>query len=413
MNVAEGFWIHALPALPLTEPIPFPFSPPTQSRISEDRIAIEQWQIQGRRWTFLAVFDGHGGVNTAEYAVKTLSSSIRTALTVLLQEPGADTNTATQRVSDMLLHEIKRFDHGIGKAVRNLCKSPDALDDVAAQAIVAANFEVLARAHYGSTLAAALLNESATQLWVASVGDSTVGISYIFPDGTRDGKRLSTRHHVSVPTEYARISVRHPTSENGDLFTDDRVLGLISMTRALGDFSLKLPTAFSEKLFFKLPNTFSPDYVERVTKFNKTPPYLTATPTVDYFDLTSFDPLAKEPILMLFSDGVDNIVNGEWVFHQDSPPNDEPAAVVGALLGDKVPPEMETIVGHPVELGWLGEGRNMATEVLGNLLAGTEARKFTDAMDPVLLADPDKLYIDDVTLILLPMRTLPVNPPHL
>ncbi|KAJ7496077.1 protein serine/threonine phosphatase 2C [Mycena galericulata] len=381
MNVAEGFWIYA--------------HPPTQSRISEDRIAIEQWQLQGRLWTFLAVFDGHGGVNAAEYAVKTLPSSIRTALTVLLQEPGADTNTA-QRVSDMLLQEIKSFDHGIVKAVRNLCKSPDTLDDVAAQAIVAANFEVLARAHYGSTLAAALLNESTAQLWVASVGDSTVGISYIFPDGTRDGKRLSTRHHVSVPTEYARISVRHPTSENGDLFTDDR-LGLISMTRALGDFSLKLPTAFSEKLFFKLPNTFSPDYVERVTKFNKTPPHSDS----------------YKPILMLFSDGVDNIVNGEWVFHQDSPRNDEPAAVVGALLGDKVPPEMETIVGHPVELGWLGEGRNMATEVLGNLLAGTEARKFTDAMDPVLLADPDKLYIDDVTLILLPMRTLPVNPPHL
>ncbi|KAJ7497505.1 protein serine/threonine phosphatase 2C [Mycena latifolia] len=365
---------------------------PKQSRINEDRVAIEQWQIRGLKWSFLAVFDGHGGTDLAEYAAQLLATQIQAALTVLLEAPGFCPEKAVESISDMLSQQINRFDRDIGQAVRNLCDNPDELDATAAQTIVDANFEVLARAHYGSTLAAALIDENGTKIWVASVGDSTAGISYLLPDGTRDA--FATR----LPKATISLPMTECSAEQGHF------------PLALGDYSLKLPKAFSEKLFFKLPNTFSPDYAERVKKFNKTPPYLTASPTVEYFDLSSNDPQAREPILILFSDGVDNIVKGEWVFHQDSPRSDEPSTLVGALLGAKVSEYVESVLGHSVESGWLGAGGNIATEVLGNLLAGIEVKKFVDAMDPLLLGDVDKIYIDDVTLIVFPLRSPPPAP---
>ncbi|KAJ7079133.1 protein serine/threonine phosphatase 2C [Mycena belliarum] len=382
---------------------------PKQTRRSEDFVAIEQWQIHGHHWTFLAVFDGHGGVDTSRYAADVLPRRIQTALTALIStsESATVNASAVQSISDMLTQQIKTFDRAIGKAVKRLCENPDDLDDTSAQAIVDANFEVLARAFYGSTLAAALINENG-QLWVASVGDSThcSAVSYLLPDGTRDGKRLSKMHNPTVPSEYVRISFRHPTSEVEDLFRDDRVLGSISMTRALGDFSFKWPKAFSERLLFKLPSTFDSEFPDKIRKFNKTPPYLTATPSVEYFDMTSSDTQDSKPILLLFSDGVDNIVKGEWVFHQDSPRSDEPSSVAGALLSDKISEHVQSVLGHHPQPRWLGENGNMATELLGNLLAGTKVQSFVDALNPLLLEDPDKIYIDDTTLIVFPLSSL-------
>ncbi|KAJ7497510.1 hypothetical protein FB451DRAFT_235160 [Mycena latifolia] len=131
------------------------------------------------------------------------------------------------------------------------------------------------------------------------------------------------------------------------------------MTRALGDFSFKWPKMFSENLLFKLPSSDSQCCLFR-------------------HDLYC--------ILLLFSDGV-NLVKGEWVFHQDSPRSDEPATVVGALLGKTVSQCVGSVLCHSTQSRWLGEGGNMVTEVLGNLLAGIDVKNFVDTMDPTLLAD--------------------------
>ena len=85
--------------------------------------------------------------------------------------------------------------------------------------------------------------------------------------------------------------------------------------------------------------------------------------------LTSNDLEARELILLLFSEGVDNIVDGQWgVCHQDSPRKDEPSTVGGTLLAEKV---TKYIVSCRIEPKQLGEE---AGEVLDNLLAGTDVR---------------------------------------
>ncbi|KAJ7287860.1 hypothetical protein C8J57DRAFT_1215940 [Mycena rebaudengoi] len=165
---------------------------------------------------------------------------------------------------DLLSHQIKRFDPAT-------LRRSNQLDEAAAQAIPELT---------GATLAAAL--------WIASVGDSTV-------DGTRDGTKLSKRQNSMVPSEYARISARHPTTERQDLFMDDRLLGSMNLTR---------------------DTTFSPGFPEKLRKFNKTPPYLTATPRTSFKrGLNQFgfsrSRKARPSPAFLFTDGVDNIVNRE------------------------------------------------------------------------------------------------------
>lgn len=50
-----------------------------------------------------------------------------------------------------------------------------------------------------------------------------------------------------------------------------------------------------------------------MTKYsNRTPPYIIATPSLRYVDLQPFR--ACKPVLLLFTDGVDNLVSGRFLF---------------------------------------------------------------------------------------------------
>ena len=135
-----------------------------------------------------------------------------------------------------------------------------------------------------------------------------------------------------------------------------------------------------------------------MTKYSKTPPYIIARPSLRYLDLNPFR--ARHPILILFTDGVDNLVSGRFVF-QSTPRKEEPSAVVGALLGDEVGLQVEGILGHRVEHGWQGCDGNRAIEVLGNLLGGTDIQRLSMTMDLELLSDTDdtRFYIDDTSII--------------
>jgi pyruvate dehydrogenase phosphatase len=135
-----------------------------------------------------------------------------------------------------------------------------------------------------------------------------------------------------------------------------------------------------------------------VTKHSKTPPYIIATPSLRFVDLK---PLRDcHPILLLFTDGVDNLVSGKFVF-QAVPRKEEPSAVVGSLLGDIVGGHVEGILGHSIEPKWHGCDGNRAIDVLGNLLGGTDIRRLSMTMNPEIISDADdaKFYIDDTSII--------------
>jgi pyruvate dehydrogenase phosphatase len=168
---------------------------------------------------------------------------------------------------------------------------------------------------------------------------------------------------------------------------------------AIGDFSFKFHSSFLTQLFSYLPSTATSYYIPGVTKHSKTPPYVIAKPSLRYVDLQPFQ--ARDPILLLFTDGVDNLVSGRFVFHPATPCTEEPSAVVGALLGDKVGSHVEVILGHGVESKWRGCDGNRAIEILGNLLGGTDTGRLSKTMDPAMLSNADdaEFYIDDTSII--------------
>jgi len=142
-----------------------------------------------------------------------------------------------------------------------------------------------------------------------------------------------------------------------------------------------------------------------VTEYNISPPYITASSDVRHIDL---DPIRdRNPTLLLYSDGVNNIVRGKFVFRQENPYRHDPAPVMGALFGDRIDQEfMRDVFDHEVELKWLGKGGNRAVEVLGNILAGTDAHRLNQVLSPDLLSEDGKrdLYIDDTTIIICPLN---------
>ena len=84
-----------------------------------------------------------------------------------------------------------------------------------------------------------------------------------------------------------------------------------------------------------------------------------------------------------------------------TPCTEEPSVVVGALLSDRIGPQVEGLLGHGVEPGWHGCDGNRAIEVLGNLLGGSDTRKLSMTMDPAVLSDANDadFYIDDTSII--------------
>ncbi|KIM75627.1 hypothetical protein PILCRDRAFT_13408 [Piloderma croceum F 1598] len=263
---------------------------PLKARVNQDRVMTEKWNISGQTWLFLAVCDGHGGTETPKYTVQYLPGRIHAALQTLCSPTdGLDPNVKEQfqeSISALLSEEIERFDREIGEAVTTLCKDPRKLMEAQARLLVEKHAETLSRAYHGTTLTFALINLTREGLWVAWVGDLTVSLSCTNPDGTRSGEKLLDLHTPTTPSEYFRVSMSHPAAEQ-DIFSGDRLLGTLSMTRAIGNFLLRFHSSLTQ-LFSYLPTTASSSYISGITKYSKTPPYVIAKPSLRYINLQPF-----------------------------------------------------------------------------------------------------------------------------
>ena len=134
-----------------------------------------------------------------------------------------------------------------------------------------------------------------------------------------------------------------------------------------------------------------------------TPPYLIVEPPVRFIDLQPHCEAEADPIVILFSDGVDCLVDGCFNFSPDVHRKSNPCQVVAALLQDDVDPFVEEALEHKVELRWTGPNGNKAVDVLGNLLGGTNVDKLKMVMDQEILVDrtaTSGFYIDDVSIII-------------
>ncbi|KAF7337652.1 Protein serine/threonine phosphatase 2C [Mycena sanguinolenta] len=381
---------------------------PASTRRNEDRIVSERWEVRGQTWLFLAVCDGHGGSTTSEYTANMLPGRIRASLAELdvgpstREETESKTGDLPSAISQMLEDEVVRLDNAIGDELKRICPDPKSLPEDEARKLIAQNPELVNRAYFGTTLAAALVNVTSRAMWAVGVGDSTVGISHLDENHNSVVQTLADIHCATNPKEFLRITLEHPSEESERLLQDNRLLGFLAMTRSIGDFMFKFDTSYTESLFQYVPTAFIPRR-DIITERNHTPPYLTARPCVKHIDLA---PLWVDRGLhvVLFSDGIDNLVR--WAFHPTESCTAEPLRVVGDLLqlqGGAHSASLEQTLGHGVQPRWT---ENRAVDVLGNLAGGTNAVRLQSVLDAT---QDSEIYIDDTSLVILDVSAKP-NP---
>ena len=112
--------------------------------------------------------------------------------------------------------------------------------------------------------------------------------------------------------------------------------------------------------------------------------------------------------MFIFTDGVDNLVDGWLVFKPREHSGADPVEVVSELLADAIDPRIEAILGHKVVPRWSGMEDNRASDVMGNLLGGTDVSRLEMVTDMDRLNDKDSwpFYIDDVSIIVWPLCDL-------
>ncbi|KAI0324651.1 protein serine/threonine phosphatase 2C [Cubamyces sp. BRFM 1775] len=368
-----------------------------------DRMAIERWDILGQRWLCLAVCDGHVGCSTSDYTVKTLPGRLKRVLERLVREhyggrlDRQNYKAAEPVIINMLFDEIVNFDLSLADAIRDICPYPGEYTEQQARKLIQDNLEVVERAFQGTTLSMAIVNLDHHFMWAAGVGDSTIALSTVDSTGERQAERLCELHTLNNRHEFYRVVMSHSAFEGKIVDRDtNKILGWLGMSRAIGDLPLKMHSAYMRYLFQFLPDHGNISrFVDRVVS----PPYVIAEPSVRFVDL---EPVwGADPILVLHSDGVDSLVEGSVVFSPDVPRKIDPLDVIPSFLpNERFDPRVETLLEHSVEPQWSRDERNMAIDILGNLLGGTNAERLEMVMDKRrLLAKDSSFLIDDVTII--------------
>ncbi len=174
-----------------------------------------------------------------------------------------------------------------------------------------------------------------------------------------------------------------------------------SSCAVIGDYPLKMHAAYSRHLFRYLSILGSPSMRNHTIRRIRTPPYVTADPSVCFVDLQAF--WDQKPIIMIYSDGVDTLINQCRYLNPFRETDIIPARAISVLLQDEVDDDVEELLGYGIDLHWSGGESNRAVDVLGNLLGGTDTSTLQLVLDQSLLADrtvSPSLYIDDTSLIL-------------
>jgi len=296
---------------------------------SQDRFVVLQLEVgfEGN-WAFTAVFDGHAGEETADYLVASLPPIIQGLLTsALTNAPGNELPPAT--VSNILVKAISEVDNAISRDIVGLfpdgpeetpgggfvdprvlapqIRRIEELSDDQIDAIVndfqsglINNAKVL-RGLRGSTALVSLVDPSGKNLWVASLGDCQAVLGTKMVSGEWKAELLSHNHNGTDQGELERLMSEHP-GEDG-VVLNDRVLGAIAVTRAIGDHEFKLPEIYTRRILSKTnPGFRLSTKLEDFLPRNLTPPYLSNIADVEHVDLQASDKDGR--FLIMCSDGL-------------------------------------------------------------------------------------------------------------
>ncbi|CDO74994.1 hypothetical protein BN946_scf184945.g66 [Trametes cinnabarina] len=272
---------------------------------NEDRVVMDKWDIYGQPRLFLAVFDGHLGPATAEYASKALPLAIRKKLLALVSSIGGRLDRDNIAMNDkqltrILNYEIEQFDMSVG-----------------ARRFIKEYLDVVQRAFSGPT-------------------------------------RLSELHSFKNRQEYFRVTMGHryieqPLIEEGHIFGwIQQIPALALHSRLLAQTALDISGTSQVK--------YTPPYCDSHASGASFIAYVPKVQTSPCIDATPRVLRASQKVkpywdsgrkLFLFMDGVDNVVEGFFIRSEKVGGVDR-LNVVAQLLADDVEPQMGHSFGHKV-----------------------------------------------------------------
>jgi len=349
---------------------------PNHDDRSQDRFVVQNWALPNGTWSFRAVFDGHAGHETADYACENLPEFLKCELTAVLEK---DPTPTSQVISDVLTAAILSFDDGIGQALLDIFPSPGAvkaMSDEEIRKIVnddGPNSKVVLRCMRGTTVLVALVDPTNTNIWVASLGDCAATLGTKDKMGQWTAQVLSSAHNGENEIEAHRVRREHPGEPECILY--DRVLGTIAVTRALGDFSFKLPAPYVERVFMNqtTPGFAMPEKIRAFIHRILTPPYMTGVPDVKHVNLASLESTAS--FLILNSDGLTDL-------------SDDRLKLEEVLAKQWV---------NSVVMGYSGENQNLALKLLREALGGSDA----DKVSRMITVEMTSRWMDDTTILVV------------
>jgi serine/threonine protein phosphatase PrpC len=182
-------------------------NPLRRSTMEDVHVIIPEgsWEISD--FTYLAIYDGHGGRGMVDFLQHTLHHNLAMELqpeTDSIEFPADIPRIKSALERAFLITDIQAHKFGISRS--------------------------------GSTVAVCLIHSSSRTLITANVGDARIVIgvnSNNSKKSTKTAIRLSRDHRADDPEEVTRIEMA------GGFCLKGRVVGVLAVTRSLGDFGLK------------------------------------------------------------------------------------------------------------------------------------------------------------------------------
>ncbi|KAG1785736.1 phosphatase 2C-like domain-containing protein [Suillus plorans] len=320
---------------------------PHVSSVNEARYLIMDLSLPNGVWNLNCVFDGHGGHETADYLVAELPSLLMAGL--------LPTVTNLEGVSDVLTRAIFDVDEAIKRDFLKIF--PEEVDEIATMSDITVkarvndqfsgglNHQKALRCLRGSTILLTLVDPTKKHLWVLNLGDGLVALGSKRDASSQwNASILSDNYNGNNPAEADRIKQQHPGEP--EFIFDDRVLGNLAVTRAVGDQSFKLPRIYTEKIFLNVEPGFRvPAAIESFIRRNLSPPYVSNIASVRYLDLHEqsncdcFILMCSDGLVDLYMDDPDHVESltslvQKWV------------GIVGDVVKDDVQEAMLRLLRH-------------------------------------------------------------------
>ncbi|EKM54353.1 uncharacterized protein PHACADRAFT_96628 [Phanerochaete carnosa HHB-10118-sp] len=339
---------------------------------NQDRYFIEDWIVRGQTWRFFSLFDGHSDSYAVEHAVRQLPSAIKQSL-AYKAETGQTSNPV--EIETLLRRSISTFDNEMTQELLDLfpggVEAIAEMSDDEIRALVVVDSRphpVVARCMGGTTALVALV-DPARNLYVASLGDCVACEDSNGEQWTTT--ILSSNHNASDVQEAQRVRSEHPGEMES--VVNNRVCGVIAVTRAIGDHAFKLPMAYADRVFrLADPGAYILKRLDVLRPRHHTPPYLSNTPDVQHISLSAFS--SHETVLILATDGLVDIskahekalsdVAPHWVSAASRSMDNKPALrLLRAAMGGEDTKQVSFWLTVEMDVPWVDDTTILVTRV--------------------------------------------------